>query len=164
MNVRAAVLVGLISLTLLSSSLYLVIGSEKPDPRIGMAMDYQAKQPTELYGLWMDDRRLISPRMWLSPRSPKHMAQGHSQIPGGKSTIVRAFWRYAAVDENALDKTIPDHQPPWREAQATVALDLAIDPEALARLRNEPDRHRLSLVLSFEGDRLELRPEIRQWR
>ena len=102
--------------------------------------------------------------MWLSPRAPKHMAHGHSPATGGDAPVVRAFWRYADIAEDALDLTIPDHQPPWREAQATVALITPIGPEALAQLRDEPDRYRLSLVLSFEGDRLELRSEVRQWR
>lgn len=165
MKSRAIALGGLLLLILSFSSLYLSKRSDNaPDPRIAMTMDYRATQPTEVYGLWIDDRRMVRPRMWLSPRAPKHSAHGHAHAPGRNAPVVRAFWRYADVDEDTLDHTIPDHQPPWREAQATVVLDPSIDVEALARLRNEPDRYRLSLILSFEADRLELRSEVRQWR
>lgn len=144
-------------------------GCLRRDPRIGLELDYESSTAAVVNGLWFDDRSLFGSRealLHIGPNGAKHEAMqldfGTESVPA----IVRARWRYEATDpvDEAAFQSLPDDRLPWREAEDSAALRAAMTPEALVLLRDDPDRHRLRLVLRFDRARLWLKWQVRQWR
>ncbi|MCM5571395.1 hypothetical protein M6I34_12825 [Burkholderiaceae bacterium FT117] len=155
-------------LLLATPGLAVLAGCLRRDPRIGLELVYEAAAPVVVGQLWFDDAPMLASRgaeLHVSPHSTAHEARF---TPSGAvvPAIVGARWRYEATDpvDEAAFQSLPDDRLPWREAEDSAALRAAMTPEALVLLRDDPDRHRLRLVLRFDRARLWLKWQVRQWR
>lgn len=153
----------------LAPAAWLLAGCLGRDPGIGVELVYRSTTPAAVTELWFDDTRILGARsssLYISPQGPAHEARQLPAAPEPVPSIVRARWRYEAIDpvDEAALQGLPDDRLPWREAQDSAALREAMPSDALALLRGEPDRHRLRLVMIFDRDRLLLRWQVRRWR
>lgn len=157
------------SVLLGASPALLLAGCLRRDPGIGVELIYESTTPAAVTDLWFDEMRMLGGRessLYIGPDGSKHEAR---QLPAAADpvpAVVRARWRYEAIDpvDEAALQGLPDDRLPWREAQDSAALREAMQPDALALLRREPDRHRLRLVMIFDRRRLLLRWQVRRWR
>lgn len=153
----------------LAPTAWLLAGCLRRDPGIGVELVYESTTPAAVTDLWFDETRILGGRvtsLYISPHGPAHEARQLPPAPHPAPAVVRARWRYEAIDpvDEAALQGLPDDRLPWREAQDAAALREAMSPEALALLRREPDRHRLRLVMIFDRERLLLRWQVRRWR
>ncbi|ODT33296.1 MAG: hypothetical protein ABS55_13540 [Lautropia sp. SCN 70-15] len=153
----------------LAPTAWLLAGCLRRDPGIGVELVYESTTPAAVTDLWFDETRILGGRitsLYISPQGPAHEARQLPPGPDPVPAVVRARWRYEAIDpvDEAALQGLPDDRLPWREAQDSAALREAMPSDALALLRGEPDRHRLRLVMIFDRDRLLLRWQVRRWR
>lgn len=146
-----------------------LVGCRDRDPRIGLELVYQSVTPAAILQLWFDETAMLggqAPELHVSPHGPaqeaRFMPPGRDPIPA----LVRAHWRYQAVDpvDEAAFQSLPDARLPWREARGSVPLRERMSADSLGPLLRAPDRHRLRLVLLFDRAWFGLRWQVRQWR
>ena len=153
----------------LAPAAWLLAGCPGRDPGTGVELVYRSTTPAAVTELWFDEVRILGGRLTslhIGPDAWKHEARQLAPAPEPVPSIVRARWRYEAIDpvDEAALQGLPDDRLPWREAQDSAALREAMPSDALALLRGEPDRHRLRLLMIFDRDRLLLRWQVRRWR
>ncbi|TXL64634.1 hypothetical protein [Zeimonas arvi] len=153
----------------LAPTALLLAGCLRRDPAIGVELVYESTTPAAVTDLWFDVIRILGGRLTalhIGPDGWKREARQLPPAPDPVPAVVRARWRYEAIDpvDEAALQGLPDDRLPWREAQDSAALREAMSPDALTLLRREPDRHRLRLAMVFDRERLLLRWQVRRWR
>lgn len=132
------------------------------DPRIGLVLKYQAKQPTDVVLLHFDEFLMMDGRagpLHLRPTGWKQEALTTPARIDWPPREISATWRYTtAADPDPASHTVDPNSIPWRQARATVPLRSKMTPEDLKLMRD--GRHRFKLRLLFDADRLDVRWEL----